>query len=351
MFQIYCYLVEQIQPTMRKILRCLFVLLICHTQAFSQRNFELGLSAGVTDYFGDLGNDDFVQTSSTRPGMALTLRNFLGKPKFGYQYHPFNVEARVSWHRIGYDETKPLAGRKGHQLRNYGRGLGFRTDVFGSSVNVTYTLYADRRKMLSEQQAALFLFIGAGIYYAEPKADLFRGKIDIANRYYFWSDGTVRDKDESTGEGNIIEKDGKFETNLKDWHTEGEGARGEFGRKSNYSYFHIGIPLGFGFRYGLGKSTTLSVEFGYYKFMTDFLDDASDGYASYDEIVSLYPNDPQKQLIARYISDPTGRGTIGYPGPATSARGNPKTTDGYSFLNMEIAYKFEFEPRKWARWF
>ncbi len=336
---------------MRKTILAVSMLLLTAGMAFSQRQFEMGLSAGITDYFGDLGNDQLIQTTSTRPGMALTLRNFTGKPKYGYVYHPFNVEARISWHRLGYDETKSINGRKGYELRNYGRGIGFRTDVFGTSVHITYTLYADRRKNLSDQHAALFLFAGAGVYYANPKADLFRGKIDMRNRYYFWSDGTVRDQDESTGSGSVIGKDGKFETNLKDWHTEGQGAKGEFKRKKNYSLIHVGIPFGMGFRYGLGPKTTLSVEFGYYKLMTDFLDDVSDAYATYDEINALYPNDPEKQKMARYISDPTGRGTIGYPGPATSARGNPKTTDGYSFINMEIAYRFEFEPRKWIRWF
>ena len=138
---------------------------------------------------------------------------------------------------------------------------------------------------------------------------------------------------------------------MKDWHTEGQGAKGEFKRKKNYSLLQIGIPFGLGFRYGLSTRTTLSLEFGYYKFMTDYLDDASDAYASYDEITALYPNDPDKQKLASYISDPTGRGTIGYPGPATSARGNVKTTDGYSFINLEIAYKFDFEPRKWTNRF
>ncbi len=320
-------------------------------QAYSQRTFELGLSAGFTEYFGDLGNEELLQTGSTRPGVSLTLRNFLGKPKYGYEYHPFNIEARMSWHRIGYDESKPISGKSGFELRNYGRGLGFRTDILGTSVHVTYTLYADRRKNLCDQHAALFIFTGAGVYYAQPKADLFRGDADMANRYYFWDDGTIRDQPESTGKGNIIKKDGKYETNLRDWHTEGQGALTETGRNKEYSMLHIGIPFGFGFRYGLNKSTTLSVEFGYYKFMTDYLDDVHDTYANYDEIVSLYPDDPNRQAMAKYISDPTGRGTIGYPGPATSARGNPNTNDGYSFINLELAYKFQFEPRKWVRWF
>jgi hypothetical protein len=335
---------------MKKILFCSILVLTCVFQAFSQRQFEVGFSAGITNYFGDLGNDDLVQTTSTRPGMAVTFRNFLGKPKYGYEYHPFNVEARFSWHRIGYDETKPIGGRKGYQLRNYGRGIGFRTDVLGTSVHVTYTLYADRRKNLSQQHAALFLFTGAGLYYAQPKADLFRGSVDPDNRYFFWNDGTIRDQPESTGRGNIIEKDGTYETNLKDWHTEGQGSKGEMSRKKEYSYLHFGIPFGMGIRYGLGKKTTLSLEFGYYKFLTDYLDDVHNSYLTYDEINYLYPNNPEKQELAKYISDPTGRGTIGYPGPATSARGNPETNDGYSFINLEIAYTFSFDPRKW-RWF
>jgi len=177
---------------MRKTLLIIVLVLLSIPCVYSQRQFELGLSAGFTDYFGDLGNDNLVQVTSTRPGIALTLRNFLGKPKFGYEYHPFNVEARVSWHRIGYDETKPISGRKGFELRNYGRGLSFRTDVMGSALHITYTIYADRRKHLSQQHAALFLFTGAGLYYAQPKADLFHGDVDIANRYYYWNDGTVR---------------------------------------------------------------------------------------------------------------------------------------------------------------
>jgi hypothetical protein len=48
---------------------------------------------------------------------------------------------------------------------------------------------------------------------------------------------------------------------------------------------------------------------------------------------------------------PTGYGNSGYPGPATSRRGNPAKKDAYSYLNVEIAYKFEFRkgvPRLWG---
>ena len=43
---------------------------------------EVGVSSGVTHYYGDLGNwDGPVQWNSVRPGMAVTFRNFLNNPK------------------------------------------------------------------------------------------------------------------------------------------------------------------------------------------------------------------------------------------------------------------------------
>ncbi|HNC34196.1 MAG TPA: hypothetical protein PLZ26_08765, partial [Bacteroidia bacterium] len=136
----------------------------------AQSNIEIGISGGATNYFGDLGNNEVLQSTSTRPGGAITIRNFLNSPaKTGYQYQPLSVEARFSWHRIGYDETKSIGDKKGYQLRNYGRGLSFRTDVYGVSTHVSYTLYANKRKPLYAQGAAMYFYAGVGIYYARPK--------------------------------------------------------------------------------------------------------------------------------------------------------------------------------------
>ena len=113
-----------------------------------------------------------------------------------------------------------------------------------------------------------------------------------------------------------------------------------------YSPWHIGVPIAAGFLYGLNKNITLSLEFGYYKFFTDYLDDASDAYATYKQIEQQFPNDPVKQELAQYISDPTGWGTDGFVGPQTSRRGNPNLNDSYSFINFEFAYRIEWNPKK-----
>lgn len=331
---------------MKKILPLFIFSIVCNA-ALAQKSFEVGVSTGITNYYGDLGNQEFYQSGSTRPGLGITVRNFI-KPKAtsGQQYRALNYEAKFAWYRIGYDETKPIGNAQGFELRNYGRGLSFRNDMFSVEGHITYTLYPNIRQPLHVQKTAMYFYTGLGIYYGKPKADLFRGSVDISNRYYFWRDGTIRDAAESTGQGNIIEKDGKYETNLADWKTEGEEHSGEFGTGAPNCFYNLGIPLGMGIRYGINRHLTLSVDFTYYHLFCDNIDDVSDRYAYKSEIESNFSGDPVKQELATYISDPTGYGTNGFAGPQTSPRGNPKKKDSFSFFNIELAYRFEFIPKK-----
>lgn len=328
----------------------LYLILSCliSMPVFSQHSLDLGIAAGTTNYFGDLGNDEFLNRSSMSPGIAITVRNIIPPNEIsGMKYSPFNIEARVSWHRIQYDETLPKDGRAGFEMRNFGRGLNFRNDLIGFSTHFSYTYFPNRRLPLYKQGLALFVYTGVGIYYGRPKADLFRGNIDINNRYYFWDDGTTRDAPRGSANSNVIDKDGKYETDLLDWRTEGQGSTDESNPSARlYSPWNIGIPIAGGFRYGLNKRITLSLEFGYYKFFTDYLDDASKSYATYKQIEQQFPGDPIKQELAKYISDPTGWGTNGEVGPATSRRGNPGITDSYSFACFELAYRIDWNPKK-----
>jgi hypothetical protein len=340
---------------MKKLLLTFSILMLIGSTGIAQRSFEMGLSGGITNYFGDLGNEPWFQASSTQPGVALTLRNFLGTSAYtGNLYRPLSAEIRFSYNRLQYDETKPIGDQQGWELKNYGRGIGFRNDLFGVATHITYTFFSNPRIPLYKQHAAFFVFTGVGVYYGKPKADLFRGDIDPDNRYFFWPDGTIRDAayEGSFSSANIIDKDGEYETNLADWHTEGNSANGEAAKSKSYSYFNIGIPVGLGIRYGISKKVTISTELGYYFFFTDFIDDVSDAYPTYAEVNALYPNDPVKQELALYISDPTGFGNSGYPNPATSPRGNPNKKDMHSYINIEVAYKFEFRnntPKLWGR--
>jgi len=312
----------------------------------AQRNLEIGMSTGVTHYYGDLGNiDGPMQWNSTRPGVVVTFRDFLNNPK-RYVTRSLTTEARISWFRIGYDETAPISGVEYQELRNYKRGLGFRTDLFGASGHLVLNAYREPYQPLFQQRFFMYFHIGLGVYYGKPRADLFNGDATIANRYHFWDDGTVRDAPRDVPTANVIERDGTHETDLYAWPTEGGAGAGEVGAGNRVTPWHIAIPMGAGVRYMITRQMSVGMEFSYYMFTTDMLDDVSDRYATYDEINAAYPGDPVAQEMARYISDPTGYGTDGTASVVTSRRGNPGLLDSFSFLSLEVSYKFKRTPSK-----
>ena len=310
---------------------------------YSQRNVEVGISGGVTHYYGDLGNiDGPIQWNSARPGMTITFRDFLNNKK-RYVTRSLTTEARLSWFRIGYNETSAISGVDVKDLKNYRRGLSFRNDLIGASGHLVLNAYREPFTPLFQQRFFMYFHIGVGVYYGRPKADLFRGSVDPGNKYYFWDDGTVRDAPRGSTESNITGRDGKYDTDLYSWLTEGGAGAGESGRPQRFPPWHVGIPMGAGLRVMATKQLSLGIEYCYLMFLTDMLDDVSDRYSTYEEIDNTY-SEPRDQELARYISDPTGWGTNGEVSKFTSRRGNPGLLDSFSYLSVEVSYKFKRRP-------
>lgn len=330
-------------------MRLLFLpllLLTAATAAHAQRSLEVGVATGVVQYYGDLGNyDGPVQWNSARPGMTLTFRDFLNNPK-RYVTRSLTTEARLSWFRVGYDERAMIPGMELSEMKNLRRGLSFRNDLVGASGHLVLNAYREPYQPLFQQRFFMYFHIGLGVYHGRPKADLFRGDIDPANRYWFWNDGTIRDAAPGTPDAQVIEKDGEYETDLYDWLTQAPKGYGENTRASRDSPWHVAMPMGAGVRYMITKEISLGVEYQYLMFTNDRIDDVSDRYATWAEIDATYANDPVKQELARYISDPTGLGTNGEEGIFTSRRGNPGLLDTISFLSFEVSYKFKRKPAR-----
>lgn len=332
--------------SMKGTLQLILVLLFTSSIAFGQRTANIALSGGVTNYTGDLGNEKLFPFSAASTGAAITLRNFLNNPKKSHNLYPaFDAQIRLSWHRLQYDESTPIGEKKGTELRNYLRGMNFRNDLFGTEMDFTYNFYFNKYAPLSKPRFSLFVSAGVGVFYGKPVADLFRGDVAIENKYYFWKDGTIRDVKENDKQyGNIIEKDGEYETDLQKWMTEGQGYNKESNSNPPYSNWNIGFPIGGGVRYSFSKLLTLSAEVNWYLFLTDYLDDVSGRYATYEELKSSFP-DPKEYELSKYISDPTGYGTNGVIGPITSIRGNPDRKDSFTYVSIEMAYKFTWKQK------
>lgn len=319
------------------------ILLASTATLLAQRNLEVGISTGVTQYYGDLGNwNGQVQWNSTRPALNITFRDFFNNPK-RYVTRSLTMECRLSWFRIGYNEVQPTGGESGIGLHNFKRGLNFRNDLFGASAHMVLNAYREPFTPLFKQRFFMYFHLGIGMYYGRPKADLFRGDPDLSNRYYYWEDGSIRDTPRGSAEGTVIEQDGKYETDLYSWTIEGRGKGSSSTIQERTSPWNIGIPMGCGIRYMVTRKMSIGAEFSYYMFLTDMLDAVSERYLTYDEIGQVYADSTQ-QYLARYISDPTGWGTDGTQGFRTSQRGKPGLQDNFSYFSFEVSYKLDRRP-------
>lgn len=324
-------------------MRLFWVLLLLPLAAVGQK-WRGHVALGNTLYFGDLGNERHFPFSEVHHGLLAGISYAF--PASHGRASMFAAEANVAYLRIGYDETKPLllGNISGTELRNFRRGLNFRNDLKGVEGRVVFTLPPFRNRPDYKQRLALYFFAGAALFHSNPKADLFRGPIHPANRYYYWNDGTLRDAPESDGQANVVMRDGDYETTLREWYTEGQSPYRIAGQRRMYRLWQPGFPHGGGFRLYTGRFSSMALEMTFYDFFfTDYLDDASHRYATWDEIARNFPGDELRQTLARYITDPSGWGSDGYNGPYSSPRGNPKKFDWVYFMNLRYSVDL-FQP-------
>src|ERR1041385_5717022 len=96
------------EAPMIKRIPTLLALLLLVVIASAQRTANIGYGTGVVNYIGDLGNEKKFALSSANLGMEISIRNFLNNPEKSHVLNrPFDLEARISWHRLQYDETAP----------------------------------------------------------------------------------------------------------------------------------------------------------------------------------------------------------------------------------------------------
>ena len=66
------------------------------------------------------------------------------------------------------------------------------------------------------------------------------------------------------------------------------------------------------------------------------------------ELRAAFPGRRYPEL-AKYISDPTGRGTNGFIGPVTSPRGNPSKNDSFTDVSLEAALEVLLQEERYLR--
>ncbi len=120
------------------------------------------------------------------------------------------------------------------------------------------------------------------------------------------------------------EYDGKI-YNLQALGTEGQGLKGE---DDYYSLVNMAIPFGFGFKVNIGKRISLGAEWGMRYTFSDYIDDVSNTYYGYDEMLE------KRGTIAAELSDRSSVKHI-----HGSARGNSTTKDLYHYTCFTFTVK------------
>jgi|GEM_PF-443453 len=276
--------------------------------------WKIGLHSGGMGYVGDLNSRLINPQTQWLANPAANIRPAYG---FSVEYAPgANFGLRALWSNGQFtanDRTVSFGNVLQTDAENFTRSLNARTNI--NDVSLTGTFYLQRKRPGKKRSFAPYIMIGAGLTQFEVFGDLF---FNNDNRYYYWSDFTVRDMPEGiSSEVSIILQDGDYETNLTELHTE----------NTDYETNVGNIPIGLGFRWKLGDRLSLNFETLWHYTFTDYLDDVS----------GVYPiNFDNPSALQSYAANPSNSQNV------WRGRKEDRFNDMYSFNNISLNYSFGY---------
>lgn len=202
------------------------------------------LGAGILTFKGDLGKGSGISTySRIRSGYHLTIEQ---------RFHPaIGVSLNALYGKLAQSERSTMFNRN------------FESPLLQVDLNAVF--HFDNGFML-KRDAMVAPYLSAGIGYTkfDPHGDL---KDKNSNPYYYWSDGSIRDLPETSGNllsALVIQRDYSYETQLKDSTT-------------NYARNTFALPLGGGVTLKLTDALNVNLGATWYMTFSDYLDNVKDG--------------------------------------------------------------------------
>ncbi len=276
-------------------------------------NWRVGLQTGNMTYRGDL-NEKFWQQKEM---FATDFNQF----SFGLSIE--NTPNKTLSNRLQLTYGEFTANDRNTGILE--RSLNVQTKIYSAAY--IFTFYTDNGWLLGENAfLSPYLMAGIGGTYFENYGDLYyQNSQDVKSPYYYWSDNTIRDASESSGNGQIINQDGNFETRLSDFNTE---------KTNGYSPYSLTVPVGVGLKLRLLNRLSLHVQSVVnYSLTSDFLDDVSGDFRSSYESAE-----------AGYVSNPANYNN------GQGSRGN--TNQGFlkndAFIFTSFGISWSFSPKKHA---
>lgn len=274
---------------MRPVFLMIITLLIAFSEAKAQRNSslfytgELGFSAGVSEYFGDLNTRSSFR--ALKPAAGIFYRKFFN------EY--IGIRAHFHFAQVGFSDA--YSSNAFQQRRN----LSFDSNIWEIALQGDFNFF--RFEPGSRQyRFTPYLTLGIGGFAFNP---------------YTWYN------------------DQKYY--LQPLGTEGQGSPQYPGRKP-YALQALCFPVGMGVKYNLTPKLNIGLEAVHRFTTTDYLDDVSTTYAG---PAVFPPGAGGKQSIASILQDRSG--VFGAPiGEAGRQRGNSQNKDQYIFIELNLSIMF-----------
>ena len=270
---------------MMRFLSIVLVLLALVRPASAQTFYsaeEFGVTAGGTQYFGDL-NDNYG-FKYVRPAVGGFFR---------YHITPYiSARASVLYTHVGYDD------KFNSNLFQRQRNLSFRSDILEGSVQAEFNFFRYATGELGNRFTP-YLTGGVGVFYYNPYTELNGRRYD-----------------------------------LRPLGTEGQNV-GYTDRR--YNSVSVCFPIGMGVKYWLRPGVNLGFEIADRLTLTDYLDDVSKTYVGIDNFPTD-PLNPNPSFILQDRSIENGGEALGRPG---KQRGNDQTKDQYLTFVFHLSFQLK----------
>jgi len=205
-------------------------------------NYKPVLGAGVT--FSDFRGD--IRNANTYPA--------IGNTGYKVNVHMFLDPRQYIKSNLYFNQTPLTFNQRSSQ--NPSANLNFRSDLIFFGLTFQY----DFKPFINENRVRPFVATGAEFLYFNTKGDLGTGS-DV---YYYWPDGTIRNKPFSSPDASVIQRDYLYETDLLKSNMN-QGLK-------RYSRNALSIPVEAGIEFPVSYRIALRFSLIYHYLLTDYVD-------------------------------------------------------------------------------
>lgn len=248
---------------------------------------ELGISLGIMNYIGDLNNQSMFGLPD--PAGELYLR--------------YSFSDRWALRLSGAYGHLHAGNPDAIELRN----LSFRSYLWEGNLRAEFNFVPFQHGGKGFKTTP-FIFGGLGFFFFNPQA-LYTNP--------------------STGESSWVD--------LQPLCTEGQGSI-EYPDRKPYSRSGLVMPFGVGVKMLLGNHVAISLEYGFRKTWTDYVDDVSTTYVG----EAVLRGSGSNSEVAVALADRSGEIQPGYLNAPGIKRGDASLDDWYAFLNFSVALDMDF---------